>query len=160
MTKIIYMMQFNGQVTPVGTSSSVMKAAATATSCTMTTVVGADGLHGTLEPTAGGNATFESEVTFVGGFESSEVTSAGEAGFKETGTITFGARGDRLRFSTIGQGYIGPSAEPNLKQGAVMWQVEGGEGQFQRARGLITSNFTVSDAGVLTDHHIGVIFAT
>jgi hypothetical protein len=158
MTQIIYMMQFNGQVMPVGTSPNVMKAATTATSCTMTTVIGPDGLRGTLEPTAGGYGTFESEVTFVGGFESSEVTSAGEGGFKETGTITFGEEGDRLRFSTIGQGYIGPSAEPNLKHGAVMWQVDGGEGKFEGARGLITSNFSVSDAGEVTDHHVGVIF--
>jgi len=158
MTQIIYMMRFNGQVTPVGTSPSVMKATTTATSCTMTTVIGPDGLRGTLEPASGGNASFESEVTFVGGFESSEVTSAGEGGFKETGTITFGEGKNRLRFSTIGQGYIGPSSEPNLKQGAVVWQVDGGEGQFEGARGLITSNFTVSDVGEVADHHMGVIF--
>jgi hypothetical protein len=159
MTQVTYMMQFNGQVTPVGTSPNIMKATTTASSCTMTTVVGSDGLDGTLEPVAGGYATFESEVTFIGGFES-EVTSAGEAGFKEAGTITFGQGGDRLRFSTIGQGYIAPSPDPNIKHGCVMWQVDGGEGQFAGARGLITSNFTVSAAGEVTDHHLGVIFVT
>jgi hypothetical protein len=158
MRQIVYTMQFNGEVTPVGTSSNVMKAKTTATSCTWATVVGPDGLQASLEPVAGGHATFESEVTFVGGFESSEVTSAGESGFKETGMITFGAEKHRLRFSTIGQGYIGPGAEPNLRHGAVMWQVESGEGQFEGAQGLITSNFTVSDAGEVTDHHMGVIF--
>lgn len=160
MRQIIYAMEFKGQVTPVGTSPSVMKATTTAESCTMTTRVSAEGVQGTLQPSAGGQATFASEVTFVGGFESSEVTSAGEGGFKETGTITFGESGHRLRFSTIGQGYIGPSAEPNLKQGAVMWRIDGGEGQFEGAQGLITSNFTVSDAGEVTDHHFGVIFVT
>lgn len=70
MTQILYMMQFNGQVSPVGTSPSVLKATMTATSCTMTTVIGADGLQSSLEPAAGGNATIESDVTFVGGFES------------------------------------------------------------------------------------------
>jgi hypothetical protein len=159
MTQVTYMMQFNGQVTPVGTSPNILKATTTASSCTMTTVVGSGGLDGTLEPVAGGYATFESEVTFIGGFES-EVTSAGEAGFKEAGTITFGQGGDRLRFSTIGQGYIAPSPDPNVKHGCVMWQVDGGEGQFARARGLITSNFTVSAAGEVTDHHLGVIFVT
>jgi hypothetical protein len=158
MRQIIYTMQFNGQVTPLGTSPNVVKATTTAASCTWATVVGQDGLHGTLEPAAGDQAVFESEVTFLGGFESSEVTSAGESGFKETGTITFGEGGHRLRFSTIGQGYLGPSPEPNLRQGAVMWQVDSGEGQFEGARGVITSNFTVSDAGEVTDHHMGVIF--
>jgi hypothetical protein len=158
MRQIIYSMRFSGQVTPVGTSPNVMKATTTAASCTWATVVGPGGLHTTLEPAAGDQATFESEVTFLGGFESSEVTSAGEGGFKETGMITFGQGEHRLRFSTIGQGYIGPSAEPNLRQGAVMWQVEGGEGQFEGAKGLITSNFTVSDTGEVTDHHLGVLF--
>jgi hypothetical protein len=158
MRQIAYTMQFTGEVAPVGTSANVMKATTTATSCTWVAGIGPDGLHATLEPAAGGQATFESEVTFLGGFESSEVTSAGEAGFKETGMITFGEGNHRLRFSTIGQGYIGPSAEPKLRQGAVIWQVEGGEGQFEGAKGLITSNFTVSDAGEVTDHHMGVIF--
>jgi hypothetical protein len=158
MKQIIYTMQFNGQVMPVGTSPNVMKATTTAASCTWATTMGPEGLRSTVEPAAGGQATFESQVTFLGGFEASEVTSAGEGGFKESGTITFGEGGHRLHFSTIGQGYIGPSAEPNLKQGAVIWQVSGGEGQFEGAQGLITSNFTVSESGEVADHHVGVIF--
>jgi hypothetical protein len=157
MRQIIYTMQFNGQVAPVGTSPSVMKATMTATSCTITTTVGPEGLSATIQPAAGGYAEFESEVTLIGGFES-EVTTAGEAGFKEAGTITFGEGGHRLRFSTVGQGYLGPSADPQLKQGSVIWQVEGGEGQFNGAQGLITSNFTISNTGEVTDHHFGVIF--
>jgi hypothetical protein len=39
-----------------------------------------------------------------------------------------------------------------------MWRVEGGEGQFAGARGLITSNFFVGEAGMVTDHHVGVTF--
>lgn len=158
MRQIIYAMQFNGEVKPLGTSPNVMKATMIAAGCSFTTVVGPHGLQATLEPTAGEPATFESEVTFLGGFESSDVTSAGEGGFKEAGTITFGAGEHRLRFRTIGQGYIGPSTEPNLRQGAVMWQVEGGEGQFDGAQGLITSNFTITDTGEVTDHQMGVIF--
>lgn len=158
MTQVMYMMQFKGQVMPAGTSPNVMKAKTTASSCTLTTTVGPDGLQSTLERAAGSQATFESDVTFIGGFESSEVTSAGEAGLRETGTITFGEGAHRLYFSTIGQGYIGPSTEPNLRHGTVMWQVDGGEGQFAGARGLITSNFTVSDAGEVTDHQLGIIF--
>jgi hypothetical protein len=158
MKQIIYALRFIGHAAPVGDSPTVMKALTTAASCTLTTIVNPDGLRSTLEPAAGGQATFESTVTFVGGFEASEVTSSGEGGFKETGTITFGEGGHRLHFSTIGQGYIGPSAEPNLKHGTVMWRVDGGEGQFEGAQGLITSNFTVSDGGDVTDYHSGVIF--
>jgi hypothetical protein len=40
----------------------------------------------------------------------------------------------------------------------VMWQVDGGDGQFAGASGLITSNFFVGDGGEVTDHHLGVLF--
>jgi hypothetical protein len=40
----------------------------------------------------------------------------------------------------------------------VIWRVEGGEGQFAGASGLITSNFTIDEAGEVTDNHFGVIF--
>jgi hypothetical protein len=39
-----------------------------------------------------------------------------------------------------------------------MWRVESGEGQFAGARGLVTSNFTLSAAGEVTDNHFGLIF--
>jgi hypothetical protein len=159
MSQIIYTMQLKGELSPVGTSPNVMKATLVAT-CICLRGAGENALQVPLEPAAGEQATFESDVTLLGGFESSEVTSAGEAGFKETGMITFGEGEHRLRFSTIGQGYIGPSAVPGLKQGAVMWQVEGGEGRFKGAQGLITSNFILSDAGKVTDHQTGVIFVT
>src|SRR5215475_7640232 len=158
MRQIVYTMQFKGEVHPVGTSPNVMKVTTVAVSCICITVVGPHGVQATIEQAAGEQATFESEVTFLGGFESSEVTSAGEGGFKETGMITFGEGEHRLRFCTVGQGYIGPSVEPNLKQGAVIWQVEGGEGQFKGAQGLISSNFTVSDAGEVIDHQMGILF--
>jgi hypothetical protein len=157
MNRIVYTVQFKGEVSPVGTSPNVMKATMLAR-CVRMTVVKPDGSQMPLEPALGEQVTFESDVTFLGGFESPEGTSGGEAGFKETGVITFGGGEHRLRFSTIGQGYIGPSAAPSLRQGAVMWQVDSGDGQLQGAQGLITSNFLISDAGEVTDHHMGVIF--
>ena len=66
--------------------------------------------------------------------------------------------GATLRFGTVGSGYLGPSVDPARKHGTVMWRVEGGEGQFAGASGLITSNFFVADDLAVTDHHFGVIF--
>jgi len=110
-------------------------------------VVSSDGVRSVLEPGLGGKAVFESEVTLIG-----------EASFKESGTISFGDGGHRLRFSTVGQGHLGSSADPKLKHGAVVWQVDGGEGQFEGASGLITANFTVSDAGEIVDNQCGLIW--
>jgi hypothetical protein len=147
MKQVIYAMQFKGKAAP-GTSPNVMKATTSASSNTLTTVIGADGVQGKLEPTAGGGkAQFESDVTLTGA-----------TSFLEKGTIRFGDGNNRLHFSTVEHGYLGDSADAKLKSGAVMWRVDGGEGQFAGASGYITSNFTLSDAGEVTDNHFGVIF--
>ena len=145
MKQIIYAMQFKGKAGP-GASPNVMKASTSAPSTTLTTVIGAEGVQGKLEPAPGGKAEFESEVTITG-----------ETSFLEKGSIRFGDR-SRLQFSTVEHGYLGDSADPKLKSGAVMWRIIGGEGQFAGATGYITSNFTLSDTGEVTDHHFGVIF--
>jgi hypothetical protein len=146
MKQVIYAMQFKGKAGP-GPSANVMKASTSASSGSVTSVIDSQGVHGKIEPTAGGKAEFESEVTITG-----------ETSFTEKGTIRFGDGNNRLHFSSIEHGYLGDSPDPKLKSGAVMWRVDGGEGQFAGASGYITSNFTLSDAGDVTDHHFGVIF--
>jgi hypothetical protein len=145
--QILYTMQFKGRAVPANEAGTILKATTTASSCTITTVVGANGVSGSLRPASGGQASFESQVTFTG-----------ETTFQEEGSITFGDPPHRLYFSTVGQGYIGSSADPHLKHGSVMWKVERGEGQFAGATGLITSNFFVSSTGEVTDNHFGVLF--
>ena len=147
MGQILYTMQFKGQAAPANEAGTVLKATTSAPSCTITTSVAAEGVNGTVSHAAGEQADFESTVTFTG-----------ESNFQESGSISFGQHGHRLRFSTLGQGYIGGCADPKLKHGAVTWKVDGGEGQFAGASGLITSNFFVSDSGEVTDNHFGVLF--
>jgi hypothetical protein len=72
--------------------------------------------------------------------------------------ICFSDSNHRLRFSTIGEGFLGKSPDPKVQHGSVMWRVDGGEGQFAGASGIITSNFTLSATGEVTDNHFGVIF--
>ena len=145
MKQVFYAMQFKGKAGP-GPSANVMKASTSSPSTTITTEIGAEGVHGIIKPAAGGKAEFESEVTLTG-----------DTSFLEKGSIRFGD-GNRLQFSTVEHGYLGDSADPKLKSGAVMWRVDGGEGQFAGATGFITSNFTLSDAGEITDNQFGVIF--
>jgi hypothetical protein len=147
MPQIIYAMQFTGHAAPKDGSPNVLRAATTAPSCSLTSTSGPQGVMGALQRVAGEQAAFESEVTF-----------SDDHTFEETGIIAFGQHGHRLRFSTVGQGYLGASADPTLKHGTVMRRVDEGEGQFAGASGLITSNFFVSDTGEVTDHHFGVIF--
>jgi hypothetical protein len=145
MQQLIYAMRFTGQAEPVGAAGNVLKATTSAPSSTLTSTVDAQGLSSTLAPVAGEKATFTSDVTFTG-----------EWSFQEVGTIGFGA-GNTLRFSTVGSGYLAPSADPTRQQGTVMWRVERGEGQFAGASGLITSNFFVDEALGVVDHHFGVL---
>lgn len=147
MRQIIYAMQFKGQARPVEGRTGVLKATTFAPSCTIRTVVDASGIAATIEATNGERATFESEVTFTGPTQ-----------FQERGTIAFGANGNQLRFETVGEGYLGPTDSPKLSHGSVIWRISEGEGQFQGASGLITSNFTVGDDGAVIDNHLGVIF--
>lgn len=146
MRQILYAMQFRGNAAPANESGTALKANTTAPSCTITSLTGPQGVSGQLQETAGGQANFESDVTFTG-----------ETSFQESGKIEFG-EGHRLHFSTVGQGYIAPSPDPELKHGCVIWKIEHGEGQFEKASGLITSNFFVSTTGEVTDNHYGVIF--
>ena len=148
MKQVIYAMQFKGSAMPKPGLSGVITASSRAPSCTLGSVVGPAGLRGTLLSAAGGEALFESEVTVTD-----------ETSFKEAGTIRFGDSNHSLRFSTIGQGFLGHSPDPTLQHGSVMWRVDGGEGQFAGASGIITSNFTLSTTGEVTDNHFGVIFA-
>jgi hypothetical protein len=91
MPQILYMLQFTGKATPVNTAGTILKAHTTAPSCTLTTVNGIEDVRSTLQSASGGEATFESEVTFTG-----------ETSFREAGTITFGDPRHRLYFSTVG----------------------------------------------------------
>ena len=145
MRQIIFCMQFKGTATP-GSETGVLKATTSATSCSLKTVVGPDGVKGTFIPAEGGLAYFESEVRMM-----SPDT------FVESGTITFGEGDHTLKFTTVGQGTFIPDAESKTMVGAIIWKVESGEGQFKNAAGLITSNFSVDESGGVTDHQFGVI---
>ena len=147
MRQIIYAMQFRGSAQPVEGSSNMLKAATTAPSCNISSVVRPQGISGDVKPVEGDDASFESEVTITG-----------DNSFQETGSVTFGAGGHRFTFDTVGEGYLGPSPEDGLQHGSVIWRIESGQGQFEGATGLITSNFTVSSSGEVTDNHFGVIY--
>jgi hypothetical protein len=145
MREIIYAMRFMGQAEVTNEGGNVLAASTTAPGSSLTCTVGDDGLVSQLTHAAGSPASFTSEVTFTS-----------ETDFLETGAITFGD-GNTLLFSTVGRGYLAPSADPARKHGTVMWTIDQGTGQFTGATGLITSNFFVDDQLGVVDHHFGVL---
>ena len=68
----------------------MLTAQATAPSCALVTQIDADGVHGRLEPSGGGEAHLECRITLLD-----------ERRFEEVGTISFG-NGNTLRFRTLG----------------------------------------------------------
>jgi hypothetical protein len=146
MNQVIYALQFNGQAAPKNDEGTVLGAETSSPSSTIKTTVGAAGVSGGIERIDGDAASFVSEVR------------AGENGaFDEDGTITFGD-GNSFEFETVGQGQMGPSPIEGITNGAVVWRIVSGTGQFDGAQGYITSNFTVDGDGKVCDNQFGVIF--
>jgi hypothetical protein len=144
MKPIAYSLQFRGRASSVG--SDRLRFRLTAPSSALVTSLGPDGVHGAFEDVAGGDATLEAELSL-----------REHSTFDDAGTIEFG-HGNGLRFRSVGLGRLVASPDPNLRHGTVVREVEGGNGQFGQAEGLITSNFLVSDTGEVTDNHFGLIF--
>jgi hypothetical protein len=144
MEPVTYAMQFRGSGAP--NDSGVIRARSVAPSARLVSTVGPTGVSFALEPTGEGEALFESEVRMGEG-----------TSFEEDGTITFGP-GNRVHFRTIGEGYLAPSTEPGVSHGVVMWEITGGEGAFEGATGLITSNFMATESLEVTDNQFGVIW--
>lgn len=146
MQEIIYAMEFTGGGTTPNSPDGIIHMTCHAAPCTITTAIGSGGVRGRLQPGGSGRAEFKSTVKLKP-----------EGAFDEEGTIEFG-EGHKLRFTTIREGYIAPSAQPGTMHGAVIWKVEGGEGEFEGATGLITSNFTIDPKGQVADRQFGVIY--
>jgi hypothetical protein len=140
-----YAMRFVGSATPTGEVGGVLHTATTAPSAALHAVVGDDGLRVTRVVLPGGVARCVTVVVFTG-----------NETFLESGEVRFGDA-HRLRFSTMGSGYLGPSANLAFREGAVIWRIEAGEGQFTGASGMIGATILLHEDGRLVVHHLGLV---
>ena len=145
MRQLVYMMQVTGQATPGGPDGSVLAIVATAPGWTVLADVGAATSTSDVDCPEPGEAAFASELTLTGA-----------TSYQEVGTITF-SPGHCLRFATIGSGYLGPGPGPADRHGGALWRVDGGDGQFAGAGGLITAQIVVDAALTMTGYHLGVL---
>jgi hypothetical protein len=140
---ITFSLQFRGQVAQ---SEGGLRKQARAPGCALVTSLTAEGPDGHFVWAPGDDeALLDSTLAFQD-----------ERRFDELGTIVF-ALGNSLRIR--GSGRLAPSADPDLRQGTVVWTIEGGDGHFEGATGLITSNFLLSATGDLTENQLAVVFA-
>jgi len=139
--ELVFALEFRGRGGPEPGSTTRRRAHTTAPSQALRTLIEPNGVRASVEPVAGDSAVLESRVErFPDGT------------FVEDGTITYGTAGS-VTFDTVGRGHVGPAPSGGGSHGVVMWRITGGEGGFAGARGLITSNFTVSPDGLVTDDH-------
>jgi len=146
MKELVFALEFKGSAGPVQGSDNRLRASTSATGQVLRTLLKPDGVQPAIESAGGDSARFESEVEILG-----------EGSFLESGTITYGLAG-KVSFKTVGRGMLGSAPVPGVQRGAVIWEITGGEGRFQGAQGLITSNFTVGEQGQVTDDHFVRMF--
>ncbi len=142
MQPIVFALQFRGRAEAVLGSDKERRARSTAPSQTLTTVLEPHGIRTRVEALAGDTAILESRVErFADGT------------FVEDGTITYGRVG-AVTFETVGRGWVAPAPQTGWVLGGVVWSITNGTGRLVGARGLITSNFTVSADGEVVDDHV------
>ena len=144
MRPIPYSLEFRGFVSDG--APGVLRARATAPGTSFLTTIDEHGLAGWFAPIPSAEAVLEAELEL-----------GRDGSLEATGTITFGY-GNVLRFRTLASGRLDASADLHLRQGTMVCEVEGGEGQFVGASGRIVSNLLLSDTGELTDNQAGLIF--
>ena len=148
MRQILYTMHFKGRTSRASPDSQLLRTIGSATSCVVSTVIRGSGVETSLQASEGDLAFLDSELRVTG-----------PDSYREDGSITFGDdNANVLWFSTLGEGHFTSSIAPGTMAGSASWKVNGGEGQFADAQGFITSNFTLSEAGELSDFHCGLIF--
>ena len=84
-----------------------------------------------------------------------ELVLSDDGSFVQTGEFSFG-RDDSITFRA--QGSSARARRLGPRHGTAVLEVTGGRGRLAGARGLVTSNFLLSDAGDLNDHHFGLLF--
>ncbi len=146
MRELVFALEFRGAAGPVPGSQSKRQARSTAPSQTLSTVLERKGVRARVEAVAGESAVLESRVERFG-----------DGSFVEDGTIAYGSAGTVV-FETIGRGWVAPSPRPGWVIGGVVWTITSGDGAFTGARGLITSNFTVSADGEVIDNHFARLY--
>jgi hypothetical protein len=144
--ELVFTLEFRGTAGPVPGSDRERRARSTAPSQRLSTLLDADGVRARVEPVAGESAVLDSRVERFG-----------DGSFVEDGTIAYGSAG-RVTFETLGRGWVGPAPLPGWVVGGVVWTITGGDGAFAGARGVITSNFTVSAGGEVIDHHVARLY--
>jgi len=146
MREVVFALEFRGRAGAVAGAPNLRAARTTAPSQRLSTLLGEDGVRAGVEPFAGDIAVLESRVERFG-----------DGTFIESGTIRYGAAGS-IVFETVGRGWVGPAPHGAGVVGGVLWRVREATGRLAGAEGVITSNFTVTPTGEVTDDQFARLY--
>ena len=83
----------------------------------------------------------------------------GQTTFTERGTIVYDDGVGELDVETLGEGTLGPSADPAILHGAAVYRITAGRGRFEGAGGMITSNFLLwPERGEFEERQVAILF--
>ena len=83
----------------------------------------------------------------------------GETTFTETGTLRLDDGTGEWDIVSVSDGTLGPSADPEVLHGAVVYRIVAGRGRFEGASGLVTSNFLLRPAaGEFDETQVAIVF--
>jgi hypothetical protein len=86
-------------------------------------------------------------------------THTGETTFSETGTLRLDDGSGEWDVVSVSDGTLGPSADPDVLHGAVVYKIVAGRGRFEGASGLVTSNFLLRPAaGEFDETQVAIVF--
>lgn len=144
--QIDYALRLRGEAARSGIDGNLLRIAGRATGCSITTSYREGYLHGVVRDEPGDEILIESELTITG-----------PSSFQEIAVITFGHAGDRLHLSSCGGGVLDPLPDERGGHGAGVLRIDGGDGQFADASGLIIAAYHFSAAGLVAIAHLGAI---
>jgi hypothetical protein len=146
MQRLMYDLRLQGETKRVGVDGNVCRIVARTQ----------DGLRGGQIPNEEIGRATQSILDDAAVLES-EWIFTGETSFQETGTIQFGKRGDRLRFSTFGSAFLALPTQDDCRHGGAIRWIEGGDGQLANVSGLLASVFCLAGDLSMLEHHVGVL---
>jgi hypothetical protein len=147
--ELVFALEFRGKAVEVPGTEGRREARTVAESQTLVTLLTSEGVQGRVDR--------KDEHAGEGAVLEAHVQRCGDGTFVEDGTIRYGRAG-AITFETIGRGWVETAPRDGWSAGGVLWRVTAGNGVFAGARGLITSNFTVSADGDVVDDHFARLY--
>lgn len=147
MEPLVFCLHFRGQASRGSDKRNLFRVTASAPSCNLGTELSETGIAAHVSVLPGDMAFSESEI---------EVT--GASAFTGKASLSFGDGPHALELIPTAPGQFDHAAHEGSMTGAITWQIASGEGQFEGAKGFVTSVVSVREDGQFSEYQTGVVY--